>query len=67
MQIYFNFEFFFQTPERIYYICPFLKGGDLFHKLKTDIFFKEDLVKFYSAQVTVSIQHFHNLGIAYGI
>ena len=39
-------SFFFQTPERLYYVCPFIKGGDLFHKLKNDIFFKEDLVKY---------------------
>ena len=58
-------NFFFQTPERIYFVCPFIKGGDLFHKLKTDIFFKEDLVRFYSAQVAIAIQHLHDLGIVY--
>ena len=56
---------FFQTPERIYYICPFIKGGDLFHKLKQDIFFKEDLVRFYTAQVAIALQHIHDLGFAY--
>ena len=58
-------SFFFQTPERLYYICPFIKGGDLFHKLKNDIFFKEDLVKFYSAQIAIALQHLHDMGIAY--
>ena len=58
-------SFFLQTTERLYYICPFLKGGDLYHKLKKDIFFKEDLVKFYVAQVAIAIQHLHDLGIAY--
>ena len=33
-------SFFFQTPERIYYITPYMSGGDLFHKLKTEIFFQ---------------------------
>ena len=56
---------FFQTPERIYYICPFIKGGDLFHKLKQDIFFKEDLVRFYTAQVAIALQQIHDLGFAY--
>ena len=58
-------SFFLQTTERLYYICPFLKGGYLYHKLKKDIFFKEDLVKFYVAQVAIAIQHLHDLGIAY--
>ena len=58
-------DYFFQTPERIYYVCPFIKGGDLFHKLKSDIFFKEDLVRFYTAQVAIALQHIHDLGFAY--
>ena len=58
-------SFFFQTPQRIYYICPFIKGGDLFHKLKADGFLKEDLVKFYGAQIAVALQHLHDIGIAY--
>ena len=58
-------SFFLQTPQRIYFICPFIKGGDLFHKLKTDGFLKEDLVKFYGAQIAVALQHLHDIGIAY--
>ena len=60
-----SLSFFFQTNERIYYITPFIKGGDLYHKLKTDKFFKEDLVKFYSAQIAVALQYLHDLGIVY--
>ena len=58
-------SFFFQTPERLYFVTPFLSGGDLFHKLKADCFFKEDLAKFYAAQVAIALQHLHDLGIAY--
>jgi serine/threonine protein kinase len=58
-------SFFLQTPERIYFICPYIAGGDLFHKLKEDIFFKEELVRFYAAQIAVALQHLHDLGIAY--
>ena len=57
--------FFFQTPERLYYITPFIKGGDLYHKLKTDIYFKEDAVRFYAAQIAISLQHIHDLGFIY--
>ena len=58
-------SFFFQTPERIYYVTPFIKGGDLYHKLKSEIFFKEDLVRFYTAQIAVALQYLHNLEITY--
>ena len=27
-------SFFFQSPERIYFVTPYMKGGDLYHKLK---------------------------------
>ena len=60
-----SLSFFSQTNERIYYLTPFIKGGDLYHKLKTDKFFKEDLVKFYSAQIAVALQYLHDLGIVY--
>ena len=57
--------FFFQSPERLYFVCPFMKGGDLFHKLKTEIFLPENVVKFYAAQIAIALQHLHDLGIAY--
>ena len=60
-----SLSFFFQTKERIYYITPFLPGGDLYHKLKSDKFFNEDLVRFYSAQIAIAIQYLHDIGIAY--
>ena len=60
-----SLSFFFQTKGRIYFITPFIKGGDLYHKLKKDKFLKEDLVKFYSAQIIIALQYLHDLGIAY--
>ena len=58
-------SFFKQTSERVYFITPFIKGGDLYHKLKTDIFLSEELVRFYTAQIAVAIQDLHDLGFAY--
>ena len=58
-------SFFFQTPQRIYFVCPYIAGGDLFHKLKEEIFLKEELVRFYAAQIAIALQHLHDLGIAY--
>ena len=58
-------SFFFQSLERVYFVTPFMKGGDLYHKLKTDGFLSEDLVRFYTAQVAIALEHLHELGIAY--
>ena len=60
-----SLSFFYQTPERMYFITPFLQGGDLYHKLKTDFIFYEDLVKFYSAQIAIALQYLHDFGIVY--
>jgi len=60
-----NLSFYMQTSERVYLITPFIKGGDLFHKLQNDMFLSEDLVKFYGAQISIAIQHLHDLGFAY--
>ena len=58
-------SFFFQSPERIYFVTPFMKGGDLYHKLKIEGNLPEDLVKFYGAQIAIALQHLHEFGIAY--
>ena len=58
-------SFFFQTPERIYFITPFIKGGDLYHALKKEIFLNENIVKFYAVQIAIALQHLHDLGITY--
>ena len=60
-----SLSFFYQTPERIYFVCPFIRGGDLFHKLKTDGFLKEELVRFYAAQIAIALQYLHDLNIVY--
>jgi hypothetical protein len=37
-----NLNFFFQTSERIYFVMPFMQGGELFHHLKRFKIFSED-------------------------
>ena len=58
-------SFFFQSPERIYFVTPYMIGGDLYNKLKKDGYLPEDLVRFYTAQIAIALQHLHEFGIAY--
>ena len=57
--------FCFQTEERIYFIMPFIRGGELFQHLRTEKFFKEDKVRFYAATIGMALDYLHNHGIIY--
>ena len=57
--------FCFQTEERIYFVMPFIRGGELFQHLRTEKFFKEDKVRFYAASMGLALEYLHNHGIIY--
>ena len=57
--------FCFQTEERIYFIMPFVRGGELFQHLRNCRFFPEEKVKFYSAIIGLSLEYLHTHGIVY--
>ena len=60
-----NLIFCFQTEERIYFVMPFLSGGELFQHLRKFRTFDEQKVKFYSSQIALAIEYLHNKGIIY--
>lgn len=60
-----DLSFFFQTPERVYFVTPFMKGGDLYHKLRLEGVFPEEMAKFYAAQLVIALDTLHEKGIAY--
>lgn len=55
----------FQTPGKLYLILDFLRGGDLFTRLSKEVMFTEEDVKFYLAELALSLDHLHSLGIIY--
>ena len=57
--------FCFQTEERIYFIMPFIRGGELFQHLRKEKFFKEDKARFYAASMGIALEYLHNHGIVY--
>lgn len=48
-------QYFFQTPERLYYVMPFIGGGELSMVLKTSKKFKEKQIKFYIVQLILGL------------
>ena len=57
--------FCFQTEESIYFVMPFIRGGELFQHLKNEKNFKEEKVKFYAAIIGLSLEYLHNNEIIY--
>ena len=57
--------FCFQTEERIYFVMPFLSGGELFQHLRKFRTFDEDKVRFYGAQIALALEYLHSKGIVY--
>ena len=57
--------FCFQSEDRIFFVMPFLSGGELFQHLKKLKRFSEEMVKFYGAQITIALQYLHDRHIIY--
>ena len=49
----------FQTPERYYFVLDYVNGGDLFHHLKKNIRFSENVAKIYAAEIILAIDYLH--------
>ena len=57
--------FCFQTEERIYFVMPFIRGGELFQHLHKSQYFSEETTKFYAAIIGLSLEYLHTHGIIY--
>ncbi len=57
--------FCFQTEDRIFFVMPFLCGGELFQHLKKFKRFSEEMARFYGAQISIALQYLHDKNIIY--
>jgi serum/glucocorticoid-regulated kinase 2 len=57
--------FCFQTNERIFFVLPFMRGGELFQHLRKARIFDENKTRFYAAQIALALEHLHKNGIVY--
>ena len=58
-------SFCFQTEERVYFVLPFIRGGELFQHLRKSKYFPEKDVKFYASIIGLALDHLHKNGIVY--
>ena len=58
-------DYVFQNQLRIYFVMPFIQGGELYKILENFKRFPEDQVVFYIAQVAIAIGELHKLDIVH--
>ena len=58
-------DYLFQSQLRLYFIMPFVKGGELYKVFQKQKRFTEEIVKFYAAQIAMAIGYLHQQGIAH--
>lgn len=58
-------EYAFQTEDKIFFVMPFMKGGEMFQHLRSSKKFPEPRAKFYAAEISVALHHLHQKSILY--
>ena len=54
-----SIHWFYQTSERLFFVMPFVSGGELASVLKAKSRFSEKLAKFYTAQLLEAFTYIH--------
>lgn len=55
----------FQTTEKLFFVLDYCAGGELFCHLQKLGKFPEGRARFYTAELTLALQHVHSLGVVY--
>lgn len=58
-------KFYFKDNANLYMALDFVPGGEMFSHLQTYRKFSETMARFYTAQVILSFEYLHHLGIIY--
>lgn len=58
-------DFVFQNDLRLYFVMPFVKGGELYSHFVRNKRFPEEAVKFYAVQIVLAIGYLHEQGIVH--
>lgn len=55
----------FQTPTKLYYILDYVNGGELYTKMIKSGKLKENLAKFYTAEILMALKTLHENKVLY--
>lgn len=60
-----SMEHVFVKETHVYFVMPFIQGGELFKHLSEERRFSEDRVRFYAAQIALALGYLHESKIYY--
>ena len=55
----------FQTSQKLYLVCEYMPGGEIFYHLRKEGCFSEDRTKLYICELILALENLHNKGIIY--
>lgn len=58
-------KFTFQTPQKIYFVMEYQKGGPLFKQLRLKSRFTEQTALFFASQIILALEYLHSNSIIY--
>ena len=56
-------DYMFQSETRLYFVMPFVRGGELYKIFQNQKRFPEEVVRFYAAQIVLALGELHSKGI----
>ncbi|OQR88525.1 kinase [Thraustotheca clavata] len=60
-----HLHYAFQTKQKLYFVIDYCPGGELFFHLSRMERFSESMACFYAAEITLALDHLHQLGVVY--
>lgn len=55
----------FQCPDSLYFLMEYIPGGELFHCIRKFGKLPENVVKYYTCELILTLEHMHNQNIVY--
>ncbi|GBP06917.1 cAMP-dependent protein kinase catalytic subunit beta [Eumeta japonica] len=60
-----HMKYFFKDNVYIYFVMPFIGGGEMFFHLRNESKFNENYAKFYASQVLLALEYLHACSLVY--
>ncbi len=55
----------FQTSQKLYFVCEYMAGGEIFYHLRKEGCFSEERTKLYICEIILALEYLHKKGIIY--